>query len=336
MKSVARTIIYSLLALVFMSLFVLCCVTNGGILPADLAKYIGQGAVEVTDAAMLFEILGLIYPFFAILLFAPLSCMLLRRGCNAVGALFAVLWTALVFVMEIFYASDIDGNTVGLFNMDFTVEQGNMGWLYLAMIAICFFSCVISAIGFGRRFDELLSGDDEIIDRVKGILLSVIFSNIIMTVVAFITFVPPFVMAFINYGLTGEDIPTIFHAFVAENAIIALIGIGAIMMLIAPVMIVIFIVKSLQEVNFSSGYSSSSGDSSVGYKSKDITYYDSAGRRITTKYQDDHGIIHDSESLRSDANKHYEFMKKFNKEYEKLKRETNQLIDEYEKKEKDE
>ena len=263
MKSVARTIIYSLLALVFMSLFVLCCVTNGGILPADLAKYIGQGAVEVTDAAMLFEILGLIYPFFAILLFAPLSCMLLRRGCNAVGALFAVLWTALVFVMEIFYASDIDGNTVGLFNMDFTVEQGNMGWLYLAMIAICFFSCVISAIGFGRRFDELLSGDDEIIDRVKGILLSVIFSNIIMTVVAFITFVPPFVMAFINYGLTGEDIPTIFHAFVAENAIIALIGVISVLGIIASVYIWKYMITGAIVVakNFGRGYSGSSGSS---------------------------------------------------------------------------
>ena len=263
MKSVARTIIYSLLALVFMGLFVLCCVTNGGILPADLAKYIGQGAVEVTDAAMLFEILGLIYPFFAILLFAPLSCMLLRRGCNAVGALFAVLWTALVFVMEIFYASDIDGNTVGLLNMDFTVEKGNMGWLYLAMIAICFFSCVISAIGFGRRFDELLSGDDEIIDRVKGILLSVIFSNIIMTVVAFITFVPPFVMAFINYGLTGEDIPTIFHAFVAENAIIALIGVISVLGIIASVYIWQYMITGAIVVakNFGRGYSGSLGSS---------------------------------------------------------------------------
>jgi hypothetical protein len=263
MKSVARTIIYSLLALVFMGLFVLCCVTNGGILPADLAKYIGQGAVEVTDSAMLFEILGLIYPFFAILLFAPLSCMLLRRGCNAVGALFAILWTVLVFVMEIFYASDIDGNTVGLLNMDFTVEQGNMGWLYLAMIAICFFSCVISAIGFGRRFDELLSGDDEIIDRVKGILLSVIFSNIIMTVVAFITFVPPFVMAFINYGLTGEDIPTIFHAFVAENAIIALIGVISVLGIIASVYIWKYMITGAIVVakNFGRGYSGSSGSS---------------------------------------------------------------------------
>ena len=263
MKSVSRTIIYSCLALVFMGLFVLCCVTNGGILPADLAQYIGQGAVEVTDAAMLFEILGLIYPFFAILLFAPLSCMLLRRGCNAVGALFAVLWTVLVFVIEIFYASDIDGNTVGLFNMDFTVEQGNIGWLYIAMIAICFFSCVMSAIGFGRRFDEILSGDDEITDRVKGILLSIVFSNIIMTVVSFITFVPPFIMAFINYGLTGEDIPTIIHAFVAENAIIAIIGVTSVLGIIASVYIWKYMIMGAIVVakNFGRGSGGSSGSS---------------------------------------------------------------------------
>jgi hypothetical protein len=165
--------------------------------------------------------------------------------------------------MEIFYASDIDGNTVGLLNMDFTVEKGNMGWLYLAMIAICFFSCVISAIGFGRRFDELLSGDDEIIDRVKGILLSVIFSNIIMTVVAFITFVPPFVMAFINYGLTGEDIPTIFHAFVAENAIIALIGVISVLGIIASVYIWKYMITGAIVVakNFGRGSGGSSGSS---------------------------------------------------------------------------
>ena len=206
MKSGIRTIIYSGIALLFMGLFAFCCIHNGAILPEGLAQYIGQGPVEVTDAKMLFEILGMIYPFFAILLFAPLTCMLLRRGCNAIGLLFAVLWSVLVFVMEIFYASDINGKTIGLFNMDFTVETGNIGWLYLALIVICLFSSVISAVGFGERFDDLISEDYEVKDRVKGILLSILFSNIIMTVVAFITFIPPVIMAFINYGITGEDI----------------------------------------------------------------------------------------------------------------------------------
>ena len=171
MKSGIRTIIYSGIALLFMGLFAFCCIHNGAILPEGLAQYIGQGPVEVTDAKMLFEILGMIYPFFAILLFAPLTCMLLRRGCNAIGLLFAVLWSVLVFVMEIFYASDINGKTIGLFNMDFTVETGNIGWLYLALIVICLFSSVISAVGFGERFDNLLSEDYEVKDRVKGILL---------------------------------------------------------------------------------------------------------------------------------------------------------------------
>ena len=156
MKSGIRTIIYSVISLIFMGLFVLCCVNNGAILPEGLAQYIGQGPVEVTNAKMLFEILGMIYPFFAILLFAPLTCMLLRRGCNAIGLLFAVLWAGLTFLMEVFYASDINGNTVGLFNMDFTVENGNIGWLYLTLIVICLFSSVISAVGFGEKFDNLI------------------------------------------------------------------------------------------------------------------------------------------------------------------------------------
>jgi hypothetical protein len=212
---------------------------------------------------MLFEILGMIYPFFAILLFAPLTCMLLRRGCNAIGLLFAVLWSVLVFVMEIFYASDINGKTIGLFNMDFTVETGNIGWLYLALIVICLFSSVISAVGFGERFDNLLSEDYEVKDRVKGILLSILFSNIIMTVVAFITFIPPVIMAFINYGITGEDIPTILHAFIAENAIIALIGVGSVLMIIASVFIWKYIILGFKfiasgEILSGSGSGSSS------------------------------------------------------------------------------
>ena len=72
MKSGIRTIIYSGIALLFMGLFAFCCIHNGAILPEGLAQYIGQGPVEVTDAKMLFEILGMIYPFFAILLFALL------------------------------------------------------------------------------------------------------------------------------------------------------------------------------------------------------------------------------------------------------------------------
>ena len=90
MKSGARTIIYSCIALLFMGLFAFCCINNGAILPEGLAQYIGQGPVEVTDVKMLFEILGMIYPFFAILLFAPLTCMLLRRGCNAIGGLLTI------------------------------------------------------------------------------------------------------------------------------------------------------------------------------------------------------------------------------------------------------
>ena len=263
MKSRIRTIIYSGIALLFMGLFAFCCIHNGAILPEGLAQYIGQGPVEVTDAKMLFEILGMIYPFFAILLFAPLTCMLLRRGCNAIGLLFAVLWSVLVFVMEIFYASDINGKTIGLFNMDFTVETGNIGWLYLALIVICLFSSVISAVGFGERFDDLISEDYEVKDRVKGILLSILFSNIIMTVVAFITFIPPVIMAFINYGITGEDIPTILHAFIAENAIIALIGVGSVLMIIASIYIWKYIILGFKfiasgEILSGSGSGSSS------------------------------------------------------------------------------
>jgi len=273
MKSGIRTIIYSGIALLFMGLFAFCCIHNGAILPEGLAQYIGQGPVEVTDAKMLFEILGMIYPFFAILLFAPLTCMLLRRGCNAIGLLFAVLWSALVFVMEIFYASDINGKTIGLFNMDFTVETGNIGWLYLALIVICLFSSVISAVGFGERFDDLISEDYEVKDRVKGILLSILFSNIIMTVVAFITFIPPVIMAFINYGITGEDIPTILHAFIAENAIIALIGVGSILMIIASIYIWKYIIlgfKFIASGEILSGSGSGSGSTSDEERWKEI------------------------------------------------------------------
>ena len=264
MKSGARTIIYSCIALLFMGLFAFCCINNGAILPEGLAQYIGQGPVEVTDVKMLFEILGMIYPFFAILLFAPLTCMLLRRGCNAIGLLFAVLWSVLVFVMEIFYASDINGNTIGLFNMDFTVETGNISWLYLALIVVCLFSSVISAVGFGERFDDLISEDYEVKDRVKGILLSILFSNIIMTVVAFITFLPPVIIALINYGITGEDIPTILHAFIAEKAIIALIGVGSVFGIIASIYIWKYIILGAISVaqNVGNGSGSSSGSSS--------------------------------------------------------------------------
>lgn len=273
MKSGIRTIIYSGIALLFMGLFAFCCIHNGAILPEGLAQYIGQGPVEVTDAKMLFEILGMIYPFFAILLFAPLTCMLLRRGCNAIGLLFAVLWSVLVFVMEIFYASDINGKTIGLFNMDFTVETGNIGWLYLALIVICLFSSVISAVGFGERFDDLISEDYEVKDRVKGILLSILFSNIIMTVVAFITFIPPVIMAFINYGITGEDIPTILHAFIAENAIIALIGVGSVLMIIASIYIWKYIIlgfKFIASGEILSGSGSGSGSTSDEERWKEI------------------------------------------------------------------
>lgn len=260
MKSGARTIIYSCIALLFMGLFAFCCINNGAILPEGLAQYIGQGPIEVTDVKMLFEILGMIYPFFAILLFAPLTCMLLRRGCNAIGLFFAVLWSVLVFVMEIFYASDINGNTIGLFNMDFTVETGNIGWLYLALIVICLFSSVISAVGFGERFDDLISEDYEVKDRVKGILLSILFSNIIMTVVAFITFIPPVIIALINYGVTGEDIPTILHAFISEKAIIALIGVGFVFGIIALIYIwkylILGAISVAQNVGNGSGSSS--------------------------------------------------------------------------------
>lgn len=291
MKSGIRTIIYSGIALLFMGLFAFCCIHNGAILPEGLAQYIGQGPVEVTDAKMLFEILGMIYPFFAILLFAPLTCMLLRRGCNAIGLLFAVLWSVLVFVMEIFYASDINGKTIGLFNMDFTVETGNIGWLYLALIVICLFSSVISAVGFGERFDNLLSEDYEVKDRVKGILLSILFSNIIMTVVAFITFIPPVIMAFINYGITGEDIPTILHAFIAENAIIALIGVGSVLMIIASIFIWKYIILGFKfiasgEILRGSGGSGSGSSSSI----------------PSPTYEDLNGIGHKSESERAVAN----------------------------------
>ena len=273
MKSGIRTIIYSGIALLFMGLFAFCCIHNGAILPEGLAQYIGQGPVEVTDAKMLFEILGMIYPFFAILLFAPLTCMLLRRGCNAIGLLFAVLWSVLVFVMEIFYASDINGKTIGLFNMDFTVETGNIGWLYLAMIVICLFSSVISAVGFGERFDDLISEDYEVKDRVKGILLSILFSNIIMTVVAFITFIPPVIMAFINYGITGEDIPIILHAFIAEKAIIALIGVGSVLMIIASIFIWKYIIlgfKFIASGEILSGSGSGSSSTSDEERRKEI------------------------------------------------------------------
>ena len=262
MKSGIRTIIYSVISLIFMGLFVLCCVNNGAILPEGLAQYIGQGPVEVTDAKMLFKILGMIYPFFAILLFAPLTCMLLRRGCNAIGLLFAVLWAGLTFLMEIFYASDINGNTVGLFNMDFTVENGNIGWLYLTLIVICLFSSVISAVGFGEKFDNLISEDYEVKDRVKGILLSILFSNIIMIAVSFITFIPPVIIALINYGVTGEDIPTILHAFIAKKAIIALIGVGSVFGIIASIYILKYLIIGGISVmqGFGRGSSSSSGE----------------------------------------------------------------------------
>lgn len=288
MKSGIRTIIYSGIALLFMGLFAFCCIHNGAILPEGLAQYIGQGPVEVTDAKMLFEILGMIYPFFAILLFAPLTCMLLRRGCNAIGLLFAVFWSVLVFVMEIFYASDINGKTIGLFNMDFTVETGNIGWLYLALIVICLFSSVISAVGFGERFDDLISEDYEVKDRVKGILLSILFSNIIMTVVAFITFIPPVIMAFINYGITGEDIPTILHAFIAENAIIALIGVGSVLMIIASIYIWKYIIMGSVYIarNFGRGSGGSGSSSSI----------------PSPTYEDLNGIGHKSESERAVAN----------------------------------
>ena len=288
MKSGIRTIIYSGIALLFMGLFAFCCIHNGAILPEGLAQYIGQGPVEVTDAKMLFEILGMIYPFFAILLFAPLTCMLLRRGCNAIGLLFAVLWSVLVFVMEIFYASDINGKAIGLFNMSFTVEEGSFGWLYLALIVICLFSSVISAVGFGERFDELISDDYDIADRVKGIVLSIVFSNIIMTVVAFITFIPPVIMAFINYGITGEDIPTILHAFIAENAIIALIGVGSVLMIIASIFIWKYIIMGSVYIarNFGRGSGGSGSSSSI----------------PSPTYKDLDGIEHKSESERAVAN----------------------------------
>ena len=85
-----------------------------------------EDTVTITDVKMLLDVLGMIYPIMAILLLAPLSCMLLRRGCNAIGLIFAVLWSVLVFVMEIFYASDMSGKAIGLFNMNFTVEEGSI------------------------------------------------------------------------------------------------------------------------------------------------------------------------------------------------------------------
>lgn len=291
MKSIPRTIIYSCIALAFMGLFVFCCVHNGAILPAGLAQYIGQGAVTITDTKMLFEILGMIYPFFAILLLAPLTSMLLRRGCNAVGLLVAVLWTALVFVMEIFYASDLNGNTVGLLNMDFAVADGNIGWLYIALIVICGFSSVLCAVGFGERFDDLLSEDYFISDRIKGIGLSILFSNLIMTAVAFVTFIPPVVIAFINYGITGEDIPTILHAFIAEKAIISLIAVGSVMGIVASIYIWIYIIKGARFVLSGELFRGTPGRTSSS----------SSGIPSFT-YKDLNGIEHKSESERAYAN----------------------------------
>ena len=263
MKSGIRTIIYSGIALLFMGLFAFCCIHNGAILPAGLLQYGGEGAVEVTDAKMLFEILGMIYPIMAILFLAPLSCMLLRRGCNAIGLLFAVLWSVLVFVMEIFYASDITGTAVGLFNMNFTVEEGSFGWLYLELIVICLFSCVISSVGLGEKFDELISGDYDTADRVKGIVLSIVFSNIIMTVVSFIAFIPPSIMALANYGLAGEDIPSILHAFVEEKVSIALMAVSGVFGIIASIFIWKYIILGFKfiasgEILSGSGSGSSS------------------------------------------------------------------------------
>ena len=279
MKSGARTIIYSCIALLFMGLFAFCCINNEAIIPQELIQNSGQGTVTITDINMLFEILGMIYPFIAILLLAPLTCMLLRRGCNAIGLLFAVLWSALVFVMEIFYATDINGNTIGLFNMDFTVEAGNIGWLYLALIVICLFSSVISAVGFGERFDDLISEDYYVSDRVKGILLSILFSNIIMTVVSFITFIPPVAIALINYGVTGEDIPTILHAFIAEKASISLMVVSGLFGIIASIFIWKYIILGAKfvlsgEILRGSGSSSSSGGSEAypGQKNSDKNY----------------------------------------------------------------
>ena len=263
MKSGIRTIIYSGIALLFMGLFAFCCIHNGAILPEGLLQYNGEGAVEITDVKMLFEILGMIYPIMAILLLAPLSCMLLRRGCNAIGLLFAVLWSVLVFVMEIFYASDINGKAVGLFNMNFTVEEGSFGWLYLELIVICLFSCVISSVGLGEKFDELISGDYDTADRVKGIVLSIVFSNIIMTVVSFIAFIPPSIMALANYGLAGEDIPSVLHAFVEEKVSIALMLVSGVLGIIASIFIWKYIILGFKfiasgEILSGSGSGSSS------------------------------------------------------------------------------
>ena len=263
MKSGIRTIIYSGIALLFMGLFAFCCIHNGAILPAGLLQYGGEGAVEITDVKMLFEILGMIYPIMAILLLAPLSCMLLRRGCNAIGLLFAVLWSVLVFVMEIFYASDINGKAIGLFNMNFTVEEGSFGWLYLELIVICLFSCVISSVGLGEKFDELISGDYDTADRIKGIVLSIVFSNIIMTVVSFIAFIPPSIMALANYGLAGEDIPSVLHAFVEEKVSIALMLVSGVLGIIASIFIWKYIILGFKfiasgEILSGSGSGSSS------------------------------------------------------------------------------
>lgn len=234
MKSKNKTIIYGIIALLFMALFVLTCYENGAILSKELAKYIGTGPVTVIDVKMLFEIFVMIYPFFAILLFAPLTCMLLRKGSNLVSLFFAFLWTILVFVMEIYYASDINGNTIGLLNMDLSINSGSIGWFYLSLIVICFFSSSISAIGFKKGFDDLICKGKE----VKGILLSLLFSYIIMNVVSVIAFIPAIVMAYIKWAITNEDIPTIFHAYIDKYAIIGLIIVSIVLIIIAIINII--------------------------------------------------------------------------------------------------
>ena len=111
---------------------------------------------------------------------------------------------------------------------------------------------------------------------------------IIMTIVAFITFIPPVIMAFINYGITGEDIPTILHAFIAEKAIIALIGVGSVLMIIASIYIWKYIIMGSVYIarNFGRGSGGSNGSSSI----------------PSPTYTDLDGTEHKSESERAVAN----------------------------------
>ena len=155
------------------------------------------------------------------------------------------------------------------------------------LIIICLFSCVISSVGLGEKFDDLISGDYDIKDRVKGIGLSILFSNIIMTVVAFITFIPPVIMALINYGLTGEDIPTVLHAFIAENAIIALILVGSVFGIIVSIYLWKYMIIGGVYLarNFGKGSGRSSSLSSVS----------------GSTYKDMNGGEHKSESERAHA-----------------------------------